>query len=369
MKNIIPDIFCTAPIVYAVRDTYQIMVPVSDECVMWAEVGGCCYYDDSNGILRSDVTTHRMIIPMADLDRAGKYKVCFRRIIERKPYFTDAGEIEEYESVFRPVRSSPIHIYHIADAHNQVEKPVAAGSYFGDKLDLLVLNGDIPNHSGKIEYLTTIHEIAARITGGEIPVVFSRGNHDTRGIHAEKIADHTPTDNGSSYFTFRLGQLWGIVLDCGEDKPDGNPEYGHTICCENFRQRETEYLRSVIEDAVKEYESEGVENKVVIVHVPFTQTPSPPFNIEIDTYTLWAELLREHIKPQLMICGHVHKCYISPVGGPRDHKGQPCTLVAASMPVKDGPFWGGAFTLYADRCNVKFTSSDGEVGENVDIIF
>lgn len=358
--NIIPDAFLTTPVVYAVGRDYQIMVPVTCETLMWVKVGDRCYYDDSNGILRSNTTTHRMTLPMEELDREKKYTVCFRRMIERKPYFTDAGEVEYYESEFRPITKSPVNIYHISDAHNKVAEPVAAGKYFGDELDLLVLNGDIPNHSGEISYLAAIHRIASEISGGEIPVVFSRGNHDTRGIYAENIADHTPTQNGVSYFSFRLGHVWGLVMDCGEDKADGCEEYGHTICCEDFRRRETVYLRSVIENAKKEYEAEGVANRIVIVHNPFTETMRPPFDIEIDTFTEWARLLKEHVKPQLMLTGHMHEYYISPVGGERDHKGQPCTLVCGSKPEKER-FIGSALVLEEDGCRVLFNDSNGEI--------
>ncbi len=368
MKNI-PDAFLTTPIVYVVRNTYQIMIPVSCPTMMWVEVGGKNYYDDSNGILRSDVTTHRMTVPADELDREKKYRVCFRRIPERKPYFSEPDEIEVYESDFRPVAGDPVRMYHIADAHNQVDAPVAAGKYFGEKLDVLILNGDIPNHSGKIEYFTAIHNIASQLTDGEIPVIFSRGNHDMRGVFAEKIADHTPTDNGRSYYSFRLGHIWGLVLDCAEDKPDGNVEYGHTICCEDFRRRETEYIKSVIADRKNEYEAEGITHRIVVVHNPFTQTFGAPFDIEKETYTLWSQLLREHVKPEIMICGHVHKCYITLPGSERDHKGQPCPVIAASRPSKDAPFLGGAFTLYTDHCNVKFTGSDGSVAEEADLVY
>ena len=367
MKNF-PDAFLTTPVVYAVGHDYQIMVPVACETLMWVQVGARCYYDDSNGILRSNTTTHRMVVPMEELDREKRYTVCFRRMIERKPYRSEVGEVEYYESVFRPVTKSPVNIYHISDSHNRVETPVAAGRYFGGDLDLLVLNGDIPNHSGEIAFLTTIHQIASEITGGEIPVVFSRGNHDTRGIYAENIADHTPTQNGVSYFSFRLGHVWGLVMDCGEDKPDGHIEYGHTICCEDFRQRETEYIRQVIRNCRNEYEAEGVTNRLVIVHNPFTRTLHPPFDIEQDTYGEWARLLREHIKPQLMICGHIHKCYVSPVGGPWDDLGQPCPLVCASQPENDC-FIGGAFVLEDTGCRVVFNRSDGEVLEDTYIEF
>ena len=359
--KLIPDAFKTTPVVYAVGSNYQIMVPVSCETLMWVSVGDRCYYDDSNGILRSATTTHRMTVPMEELDREKKYTVCYRRIIERKPYFSVTGEIEYYESEFRPITKAPVNIYHIADAHNRVELPVAAGSYFGENLDLLVLNGDIPNHSGKIEYLTTIHQIASELSGGELPVIFSRGNHDTRGIYAENIADHTPTNNGVSYFSFRLGHIWGLVLDCGEDKPDKNAEYGNTICCEEFRRRETEYIYEVIKNEKNEYEAEGVTNRLVIVHNPFTETFSPPFDIEQKTFGEWARLLREEIKPQLMMCGHVHKCYISHIGSEHDHKGQPCPVVCASRPIKDGPFGGGAFVLEENGCRVVFNNSDGEI--------
>ena len=355
-----PDAFLTTPVVYAVGHTYQIMVPVTCETLMWVQIGDRCYYDDSNGILRSNTTTHRMTVPMEELDREKKYTVCFRRVIERKPYRSEVGETESYSSVFRPVSKSPVNIYHISDSHNRVESPVAAGRYFGDDLDLLILNGDIPNHSGEIAFLTTIHQIASEITAGEIPVVFSRGNHDTRGIYAENIADHTPTRNGASYFSFRLGHIWGLVMDCGEDKPDDHVEYGHTICCEDFRRRETAYLQEIIRNCQEEYEAEGVTNRLVIVHTPFTMTPHPPFNIEQDIYTEWARLLREQIKPQLMICGHIHRCCISPVGSRWDDLGQPCPVVCASQPENDR-FIGGGFVLAESGCRVIFNGSDGEV--------
>lgn len=368
MKTI-PNIFLTTPIVYAIHENYQIIVPVLRQCVMWVQVGSRCFYDDSNGILRSASLTHRMTVPMELLDREKGYTVCYREIYERKPYFSKSGEIERFSSSFRPIEHEPIHIYHIADAHNEVEAPVAAGKYFGDALDLLVLNGDIPNHSGKIEYFNTIHQIASELTNGEIPVVFSRGNHDTRGIYAENIEEHTPTNNGKSYFSFRLGSLWGLVLDCGEDKSDSHPEYGHTVCCEDFRRRETEFIRTVIQNAEQEYAAQGVRNRIVIVHTPFGERHEPPFDIEEETYAEWTQLLREYVKPQLMLCGHVHKCYVTNPGDERDFLGQTWPVVVASERGGDKPFVGGALILREDGCEVRFTDSNRFVKDTVDLSF
>ncbi len=363
-----PEIFAALPTVYAVADKYVIIVPVNEPCLMWVGIGENEYYDDSNGILRSGRLTHKMTVPMAELDAARSYTVRWRKMIERKPYRSEVGEIEEYTSAFRPIdpNKERINIYNIADAHNRVDGPINAGKYFertGEELDLLILNGDIPNHSGDVAYFEAIHRIAAGVTGGEIPVVFARGNHDTRGVCAELIEDYTPTDNGVSYYTFRLGPVWGIVMDCAEDKPDDHVEYAHTICCEDFRRRETRWLEALCNAEKPEYSDGGIKYKIVVVHNPFTERRNPPFDIEEDTFAHWASLLRENVKPHLMICGHVHKCYVTYPGGERDAFGQPCPIVAASKLSKDDLsfFVGGAITLDGNMAYVRFTDNDGNI--------
>lgn len=331
MKDI-PECFETTPIVYVVGTNYQIMVPVTQETLMWVEVDGKLFYDDVNGILRSNTTTHRMTVPQALLDGAGEYKICYRIVNERRPYNSNVSEVFEYVSVFKPVTSENPRFFSIADAHNEVDKPVAAAKAFGE-IDFLILNGDIPNDAGDIKNFSTIHRIASEITNGEIPVVFARGNHDMRGIYGENIAEHTPTDNGNSYFTFRLGKIWGIVLDCGEDKPDNHSEYGHTVCCEEFRKRQIAFINSVIANAENEYEAEGVAYRMVVVHDPFTEYKSNQLSeADLATYMEWARLLREEVKPDVMISGHVHQAYITNVGDELDKLGQACPVVVGSAP-------------------------------------
>lgn len=359
----LPGIFATAPAVYAVGSDYQIFVPVTDESLMWVKVGSETYYDHSNGVLRSHSSTHRMIVPMAVLDAEKEYTICFRTVNERKPYRSDVSDVECVTFPFRPVTGPEIRIYHIADAHNCVTAPVAAGSYFGNDLDLLVLNGDVPEDSGNIGNFKTIHEIAGQLTKGSIPAVFSRGNHDTRGIYAEALAEHTACNNGVSYYTFRLGPLWGIVMDCGEDKCDDHEEYGHTICCEAFRQQETAYLKQVIANAEKEYAADGIQYKVVISHVPFGSNLEAPFDIEIETYREWCRLLKEYVKPHLMMAGHIHNAYVVHPGDPKDHNGVPCPMAVLSKKKggEPGYFAGGAVTLSPEQIEILVTDMEKNI--------
>lgn len=349
----------TSPAVFAVHNTYQIMVSVTRESLFFVKVGDKCYYDHSNGIMRSLSPLHRVTVPMEELDKAGEYTVCVRPLIERKPYFTETEEVWERSFKFYPVPENNVRFYHLADTHSQVEGPTVAAKTFG-KIDFLILNGDIIDHSGDPEKFDNIYQICSNITGGNIPTVFSRGNHDLRGNFAEKFAEYTPNFKGKTYYTFRLGSIWGILPDCGEDKADHRSEYGFTIACHPFRLEQTEWIKQIIENKNTEYLAPGVKTRLVISHVPFTEKHEEPFNIEEDTYTLWAKLIKENIKPDLMICGHTHINEIRPIGHERDNFVQPCPLVVASG--KYGSvIVGTGFEFKEDGIEVTFTNSEGEI--------
>ena len=374
----LPKYMHCLPTVMAAGKSYFIFVPFDDEVIMWVTVKDKTYYDDCNGIFRSNTRMHKVELPYEVLDEAKEYTVHYIKMIDRRPYCPISEEERSITLPFRPVPTDgEIKIYHIADAHNMVEEPISAGSYFGDKIDLLVLNGDIPNHSGDIENFNAIYEIAAAITKGACPVVFARGNHDTRGIHAEDMPNFIPTINGKTYYTFRVGSIWGLILDCGEDKVDGHPEYGVTVCFHQFRLAETEFIKNVIKNAKDEYEAEGVKHRLVVCHLVFTNTYDPPFDIEQDIYGEWARLLREHIKPDLMLCGHEHHTGIYHKGCERDKKGQACPVIIGSRPRFANPekgrpagFDGCALTLNEDKtATVVFNSHEGNIIKEEKICF
>ncbi len=360
MKNIIK----TSPAVFAVGDNYQIMVEVAFPTLMWAEVGGEEYFDDSNGIIRSAVTTHRITIPKAELEAAGGYTLFARKIIERKPYFSETEEpISEYYS-FNAVRPGKVIAYQIADAHNMVKAPVDACRAFEKKygeIDVLIMNGDIPDHSGRIENFHNIYEIASQLTNGSKPIIFSRGNHDTRGIYAENIADHTPVDNGNSFFEVRLGDLHAIVLDCGEDKVDSHAEYGHTVCCHAFRKRETKWLDKLMSN----FDKASTKHRVVIAHNPFTWNHPDPFDIENEIYSHWADVLKTRFSPEVFIAGHLHELTISLPGDEHDHLGHPCTVVSGSLPKHGGnggeDYFAGSGFIFDDGVTVVFNDNSGNI--------
>jgi len=348
----------THPAVFAVGHDYHIMVPVETESTMWVEVGEEKFYDQSNGILCSKNRVHRAVVPMSLLNEKRQYTVVTQKVTDRTPYFPKLEAPEGITYCFYPAENKErLRLYMIADAHNNRELPVKAAEAFGN-IDLLVLNGDIPDHSGNIRNFDTVYQIASDITKGSIPIVFARGDHDMRGIQAENLIRYVPNQNGKSYFTFRLGSIWGMVLDCAEDKPDTSPEYGGTICCHGFRKEQTEFIKTVILHAEQEYLAPGVRHRLIISHHPFSYVCEPPFNIEQDIYKEWCHLLLKNIHPDLMLAGHLHQLIYSKPGSEYDHLGQPCTLVVGSKPEKD--CFTGCGIEFSEDITVHFTDSSGK---------
>lgn len=357
----------TAPAVFAVGREYEIMVSVTHESLFWVRVGDTCYYDESNGIMRSMSELHRVKVPIEQLDKAGKYTVCVRPLIERLPYFSKTDAVQEFSFSFFPVPESGARLYHMADAHDRIEQPVRAAKAFGN-IDLLILNGDIISDSGDPARFHNIYEICSQLTGGEHPVVFSRGNHDMRGGYAERFADYTPNYKGNTYYTFRAGNIWGIVLDCGEDKPDENEEYGYTVRCHEFRRRQTEFIKEIIANADNEYAAPEVKTRLVISHHPFTHKMPEPFDIENEVYTEWALLLSEYVKPDLMLCGHLHRTDVWEVGCNDDNFGQTCPLILGSA-LEGNTHTGCGIVLNTDSADVVFVDSDGNISTNHTVNF
>ena len=334
------------PCVFAINDEYQIAFNTLEHGIAWVEVGGEKYRSSRNGLMLSETLIHKISVPMAALDMARSYTVCFRALPERRPYFPELGTLQTVQYAFRPIEGNkPLNICFLADTHSAVEAPCRAATHMPGETDLLILAGDIPAESKTPEDIRAIYDLTSEVTHGEIPVVFARGNHDLRGRLATELMHYIGTRDGTTWFTFRLGSLWGIVLDCGEDKNDDHREYGSLIDCHAMRREETTWLRSIKQRANAEFAAPGVTARIAICHQPFTTqylfADDPgQFDIERGLYAEWTLLLNE-MNIDLMLCGHSHLLAHVPQGDPRCiHPAQFSVLIAATpLPDEFGTCW------------------------------
>lgn len=294
------------PSVFAVGDDYEIGILAVSPCTAHVVVDGHVAWDDCAGSPRCDSLIHLIRIPQKWLDKAGRYDVVLRPVLSRKAYYEKYGEEETHSFAFRPMaEKESYNIVNLGDSHNSVAEPVKAGSYFGDDLDLLLLNGDIVGDSGSVLNFNTIYKIAGRITKGAVPCVYVRGNHDLTGPVADRIDQFSPTDDGRTYFTFRLGPVWGIVLDAGECTLRGANDPMH-----HYRLREDEFVKEVF--ARREWE--GARIRIAACHIPIFSTWGSEPGEERGLYEGWNDALRQ-MGLQAVFSAHYHCSRVELPGG------------------------------------------------------
>ena len=116
-------------------------------------------------------------------------------------------------------------------------------------LDFVLLNGDMSSWvEGQEQICKDYIDACVELFASEVPIVFNRGNHETRGVYSDALIKYFPTSTGTFYYRFNIGKVCFLVLDSGEDKPDSDLEYAGIADYDNYREEETLWLRSVVEE-------------------------------------------------------------------------------------------------------------------------
>ncbi len=364
---------CT-PTVFVIGDSYEILLYANAPGLFSLRVGDETYYEEGSGVLSSGNTFVKIRVPQAALDAAKEYEVIYRKTVLRRAYFSQFEEEETAVFAFSPVPSEgDVHIYYTADVHYHFATAERTVTYFGDKLDLLIANGDLGEVEKEEDYLD-VCRFLGNASGGHIPVVMARGNHDTRGRLAERFTDYFPADGKRTYYTFTLPALSGIVLDCGEDKWDNHEEYGGgyngervyngTNIFERYRREEAAFLRSL--------EIGGDRPLIAISHIcPSMSTfnKGDIFDIEHERYAEWnRELARLGV--DVMLSGHLHKTFLLEPHDERATTDNPYpVIVGSSMTYSGDTIVGTAITLRRDGLTYQFTNQDHAVLEEGEIKF
>jgi len=264
-----PNKLTSAPVVYIVEDHYQIVFTSQVKGTGWVTVNGKNYYDTYAGYQSTERTIHKIEVPASVLDAAGKYTISTRSMFLRGPYCALQGDVISRTYHWRGVDfSDGIQYYVLSDVHNARTSPVQAASYFGSKLDFLISCGDNVSWVDRTSDLSEFLHLTGRITKGAIPVVYARGNHETKGIKAHELYQYTGCKNEKYYYTFRLKNLWGIVLDLGEDHPDDYIEYYQAAKFNDYRDEQIGFLDQILTNRANEFNAPGINYRIGICHIP-----------------------------------------------------------------------------------------------------
>ncbi len=310
--------FTNGASVYAVNDEYQIVFTTNNNGTAWVEIDGVKYYDNYSGATLSESKVHKVIVPMNALDNAKSYTIYSQKTIMREAYDGWMGQIISKDYSFRPVDTSDgVQYYAISDIHTKNASAINAVKNVekvNGKLDFLVINGDTSSYLRRWSDFTMI-ELASKATNGEYPIIYARGNHETKGQLSNQLYRCVGADESKFYYTFRLGSVWGIVLDLGEDHNDDWWEYYGTSDFNSYRMIQLDFIKDVIENSENEYNATGVEYKIAICHTPISVCTSSEIkegnattcDISIpEIKQLWVNELNK-MKLDICLAGHRHQ--------------------------------------------------------------
>lgn len=273
---------------------YSVVFSTSDFGTGYVEYtyGGKEYkvYDENGGRLNSDSKIHSINIPYEHLDN-NNYKIGSVRVVEQYSYGSRTGkEVVSDEYTFTPVSGDDATYLVISDWHTEIQRVYDAVSHMGE-YDALILMGDAsPGVDFEEEVIRNIVEFAGKLSEGTMPVLYVRGNHETRGEYAGKILSALGLE--SFYYTANIGNCSFVVLDSGEDKDDSHPEYGGMTDYNTYRSEMIEWLKKT-----------EIENDKVIALSHAWQISDVEKELSEEG---WNEI--DRLGAKLMISGHSHDC-------------------------------------------------------------
>ena len=203
-------------------------------------------YDQKNGIARTDDTVHVVKVPHEHLSN-NSYTVFTKEVTKQTDVSFNFGVTVSAGPIYLKGYNGndDVKFLVLTDVHANLQDAKKVSKFFTEDPDIIVFNGDIVGEiQTKDQMIDTVFAIPGEISGGRYPVIYCRGNHETRGRYASMLLDYFPTKTGEFYFDFEYGPLHGIVIDTGEDKDDGHVEYGGLVNYKEYHEKQEVWLRT-----------------------------------------------------------------------------------------------------------------------------
>jgi len=231
-------------------------------------------YSVHHGLIDANETIHRVTISGLTPGTRYQYRVWSQDIRSWKGYFVELGDrISSEASEFRT--SSPgtgeLSFLVFNDIHdNRTTLPDLLKVNGQRPYDLVFFNGDILNCIEREDQIVTVLNDVTRYFGSRIPLIWVRGNHETKGARARALPSYIELPQGRYYYSFDSGPVHFIILDTGEDRL-GAPAEGGLKDFDAYRREEAKWL----DDEMRTPSYREAAFRVVLGHMPFPLARQP----------------------------------------------------------------------------------------------
>ena len=308
------------PYLQNVTDTSFTVIWTTDmDAVSWVEVApadGTNFYNverpkyyDLRGLGRKPITKiHKVTVSGLKPDTKYRYRIMMKGVISqdnRKGITYTAGyglDLKSHPTEMKTLAHNydKLHFSTVNDMH---ECDSALCKLFADakgKYDFVVFNGDMTSSNDSISnpvvnYLAS----ASRLFASDTPLYIARGNHEYRGNAAIGWYDYLDTPTGKTYYTFKYGKFFFIVLDSGEDKCDSDVRNLDIMITEPYVKEEAEWLKKVV--ASDDFRNS--ETRIVFSHI---QPDKKSWHGNAMVADYFVPILNK-AGIDIMLCGHIHQ--------------------------------------------------------------
>lgn len=286
--------FTSEPVVMDTGEEYSVVFSTNDNGTAFVrytfEGKERTVYAEKQGRRIGNRKLHSVQVPYEHLENSS-YEIGSTRVIEQFGYGSRLGKtITSGPFKFKTNKSEKQTYLVLSDWHTYTDDAKKAVSNLGE-YDAVVMLGD---PAGSMDFeaqaITNVVQFGSELTHGQKPVIYVRGNHETRGEFAADFPEYLGYDK--MYYSVKRGEYNFMILDSCEDKEDAHIEYGGM---DDYAAHRLEML-----DWLNGQTSQG-DKLIVFSHAWQVSEPEPDVS-----RAAWDKL--QQLGARFMLSGHTHTC-------------------------------------------------------------
>lgn len=298
------------------------------------------FFHIEDGKKIASATVHKVSLPKNVLE-GNTYKIGATKTSYHLPNKTGFGTTIYGETTkFKNVKYSGAKFLSVSDIHVQPKLAYNLSESLLSELDFILCNGDMLSFINNKLDAELMVEFMAKLSGGQIPVYFARGNHEMMGGGVNLLKDYVTTPSGEFFYTFSYGDVFAIVNDLGEDKEDEYFGFSGLADSQNYRKLQDSFVAK----AVASEQCKKAKYVISVSHIPLSVEKSP---LAQDVAPLISHL---NDVAHIAISGHTHKFKVTPQN---DKIKFPIIEDGGNSDTSGKNFIGTVFTLANDKILVQ----------------